>query len=183
MKIIFLDFDGVLNSAASFLYEDRKRSGKGRKHRQSFCPVNETLCHVCTSNFKHILDQVQNAQIVISSSWRTHYDLDWLRAKLEEYGIDGKRVIDKTPVVLPEKMSMHVERGVEIKAWLDAHPEVTNFVILDDNYIGPPFQDNHIDPGPNFVKSHWNVGLTLPLAVQAVKILGGKDKSFHLRLE
>ena len=183
MKVIFLDFDGVLNSAASFLYEDRKRRGKGRKHLESFCPVNETLCHVCTSNFKHILDEVQDAKIVISSTWRTIYDLDWLRKKLEEYGIDGSRVIDKTPEILPAKMSMNVERGEEIKAWLDAHIEVTRYVILDDNYIGPPFQDNHIEPGPCFVKSTWNVGLTLPLAIQAVKILGGKDKSHKLYLE
>ena len=182
MKVIFLDFDGVLNSAASFVLEARKRGGKGRKHRESFCPVNETLCHVCTSNFKHILDEVGDAKIVISSTWRQLYDLDWLRAKLEEYGIDGSRVIDKTPVI-HIKFSQAAERGVEIEAWLSARTDVTHYVILDDNYIGPPFQSNPMETGPNFVKSTWNVGLTLPLAVEAVKILGGKDKSHKLHLE
>lgn len=179
MKIIFLDFDGVLNSAASFLLEKRKRSGKGRKHRESFCPVNETLCHVCTSNFKHILDEVQEANIVISSTWRNLFDLDWLRAKLEEYGIDGKRVIDKTPDIT----RMGSQRGEEIQEWLAAHPEVTTYVIIDDNYIGPPFQANPFAETSNIVKTTWNVGLTLPLAIEAVKILGGKDRSYRLHLE
>ena len=183
MKIIFLDFDGVLNSAASFLVERRIRSGKGRQHKDSFCPVNETLCHVCTSNFRHILEEVQNANIVISSSWRTFFDIDWLRKKLEEYGIDGKRVIDITPKVLPDKMSMDVQRGDEIKAWLDAHPEITEYVILDDNHIGPPFQKMGDLDGERFVRTHWNVGLTLSKAVEAVVKLGGKDRSNKLWLE
>lgn len=187
MKVIFLDFDGVLNSAASFVLENRIRKGKYMsKKRQAAVlnlpPVNETLCHVCTSNFQHILDEVPDAKIVISSTWRQLFDLDWLRAKLVEYGVDGSRVIDKTPVI-HFRFSQSVDRGVEIKEWLDQHPEVTNFVILDDNYIGPPFQPNHIETGPNFVKSTWNVGLTLPLAIEAVKILGGKDRSYKLHLE
>ena len=175
MKVIFLDFDGVLNSAASFLVEHRIR--KENKLFDDLCPVNQTLCKVCTSNFRHILDEVPDAKIVISSSWRNMFELDWLKAKLAEYGIDSSRVIDKTP------SSFNRERGYEINEWLEEHPEVTKYVILDDNYIGPPFQPNRIDTGPNFVRSNWNVGLTLTLAVQAVKILGGKDRSLKLGLE
>jgi len=180
MKVIFLDFDGVLNSAASFMLESRIR--KEHPMADDLPPVNETLCRVCTSNFRHILDEVPDAKIVISSTWRQLFDLDWLKAKLSEYGIDSTRVIDVTPS-LRVRMSQYAERGEEIKAWMDAHPEVTNYVILDDNYIGPPYQENHIEAGPNFVKSTWNVGLTLTLAVEAVKILDGKDRSMRLGLE
>lgn len=175
MKVIFLDFDGVLNSAASFVYEKRVR--KARPETDDLGPVNQTLCKVCTSNFQHILDEVPDAKIVISSTWRQLFDLEWLEDKLAEYGIDSSRVIDKTPSMYGR------ERGREIESWLEDHPEVTQFVILDDNYIGPPYQDNHVDTGPNFVKSTWNVGLTLSLAVEAVKILGGKDRSWKLGLE
>lgn len=174
MKVIFLDFDGVLNSAASFKLETRIR----KEHfNTTFCPVNETLCKVCTSNFQHILDEVPDAKVVISSTWRQLFDLDWLKEKLASYGIDSSRVIDKTPVTWGR------ERGREIEMWMKDHPEVTNYVILDDNYIGHPYQENHYEEGPNFVKSTWNVGLTLSLAVRAVKILGGKDKSDQLGLE
>lgn len=176
MKVIFLDFDGVLNSAASFLLEERKR--KENPAMDDLGPVNQTLCNICTSNFRHILDEVPDAKIVISSTWRNLFELDWLRDKLAEYKIPGDRVIDKTPVV-----RMFGERGEEIQDWLGEHPEVTDYVILDDNYIGPPFQDGYLADGPNLVKTTWNVGLTLPLAVKAVKILGGKDRSFKLHLE
>jgi hypothetical protein len=175
MKIVFCDFDGVLNSAASFLLEDRIR--QENTIFDDLPPVNQTLCKVCTSNFRYILDEVPDAKIVISSSWRNLFELDWLKDKLTEYGIPGSKVIDKTPGI------PFAERGVEIDTWLEAHPEVTNYVILDDNYIGPPFQPNPYEEGPNFVKSTWNVGLTLPLAVKAVTILGGKDKGWKLGLE
>lgn len=181
MKVIFLDFDGVLNSAASFLLEERIR--KENKIFDDLCPVNETLCRVCTSNFRHILDEVQDAKIVISSTWRELFDIPWLQEKLASYGIDKDRVIGVTPVVRPPRMSMSVERGQEIKAWLDQHPEITKFVIIDDNNIGKPFQQLGDLDGPNFVRTHWNTGLTLSKAVEAVKILGGKNRSMRLGLE
>ena len=176
MKVIFLDFDGVLNSAASFVLEARFR--KENKVFDDLCPVNETLCHICTSNFRHILDEVPDVKIVISSSWRNLFELEWLKDKLQEYKIPRDFVIDKTPVV-----RMFGDRGEEIAEWLKEHPEVTNFVILDDNYIGPPFQRTPYTDGDNFVKTSWNTGLTLPLAVKAVKILGGKDRTLKLHLE
>src|SRR6202158_2602282 len=85
MKVIFLDFDGVLNSAASFVLEARFR--KENKVFDDLCPVNETLCHICTSNFRHILDEVPDVKIVISSSWRNLFELEWLKDKLQEYKI------------------------------------------------------------------------------------------------
>lgn len=182
MKVIFLDFDGVLNSAASFLMEDRKRRGKGKRHRQSFCPVNETLCNVCTSNFKYLLDKVQDAKIVISSSWREYYDLDWLRAKLESYGIDPKRVIDKTPSLKVQEMygtATYQNRSDEIGDWLDKHPEVEKFVILDDNLLG----GSRFCIGVDFVKTRWNVGMTLEHALEAIRLLTGKQMGHELHLE
>src|SRR5271167_3063429 len=119
MKVIFLDFDGVLNSSASFVLETRIRKAKPQTGRR-LPPVNETLCHVCTSNFQMILEEVPSAKIVISSTWREIYNLEWLKKKLKSYGIDSSRVIDKTP-------SSFRDRGYEIKQWLEEHPEVTNF--------------------------------------------------------
>lgn len=168
MKVIFLDFDGVLNSAASFVYETRLR----KKHPQTtkkLPPVNQTLCKICTSNFIEILDAAPDAKIVISSSWRELFTLDWLKKKLEEYGIDGTRVIDRTP------SSFSGDRGREIESWMDDHPEVEKYVILDDNWIGPPYQDNDLS-STNFVKTTWPVGLTLDKTFEAIKILGGKSR-------
>lgn len=159
MKVIFLDFDGVLNSQASFIMETRKRLNK--KKASKLCPVNETLCEVYCSNLQYILEKVPDANIVISSTWRSIFDLDWLKDKLTSYGVDSSKVIDKTPETFGRA------RGREIQMWLDDHKEVKEFVIIDDNHIGGDFEHE-------IVFTEWNVGLTLNHARKAVEILSGK---------
>lgn len=161
MKVIFLDFDGVLNSSASFVMEKRIRE-KQYLTKKKLCPINETLCHVCTSNFQLILDEVPDAKIVISSTWRELFDLEWLKKKLNSYGVDSTKVIGITP-------SSFRSRGYEIDQWLKDHPEVTSFVILDDNEIGDRFTEKEI------VKTTWDTGLTLPHVFKAINIL---DKDY-----
>lgn len=161
MKVIVLDFDGVLNSRGSFLYETRKRDALDEFQKEEVCPVNETLCNVCCSNFQYILDKVPDAKIVISSSWRNLYELDWLKDKLSTYGIDSSRVIDKTPSVFSG------DRGREVKLWLNDHPDVKEYVILDDNRVDGFDEDV-------FVRTSWNAGLTLEHSLKAIQILGIK---------
>jgi hypothetical protein len=171
MKVIFLDFDGVLNSAASFHMEYRIR--KFNPNDDSLPPVMETLCRVCTSNFQYILDTVPDAKIVISSTWRELFSIDWLKDKLASYGIDSSRVIDKTPSI-----SSAYYRGTEIKKWMEMHmgEEVTHFVIIDDNHIGGPYGDKEI------VSTSWDVGLTIIGALKAIEILGGNSSGDDLPL-
>ena len=149
MKVIFLDFDGVLNSQGSFIYESNRR----KKHKEQGVKgqVNETLCNVNTANFQYVLDQYPEVKIVISSTWREIHELDWLRAKLESYHVDGSRVIDRTP-----KDYKDANRGLEIQQWLDLHPEVTHYVIIDDNDWG--IIEAH--PSQKFVRTSWASGFT-----------------------
>ena len=168
MKVIFLDFDGVLNSAASFGYEERFRD---RNPEMSIGPVNETLCNVCTSNFQAILDHFPEVKVVISSTWRTLFTLEWLQNKLASYGIDSSHIIDRTPG------SDFGYRGDEIQQWLDAHPEVKTYIVIDDNEIGGPITKDRI------VKTSWNVGLTLPHVLEAIEKLGGSKSRHQLGME
>eukprot|EP00965_Chrysotila_dentata_P046948 1558531-Pleurochrysis_carterae.AAC.1 len=62
----------------------------------------------------------------------------------------------------------YVNRAAEIGAWLDAHPEVTRFVVLDDR---PSASDARL--APNFVHTKSTVGLTDADVRQALKILQG----------
>jgi histidinol phosphatase-like enzyme len=50
MKVIFLDFDGVLNSETSFLYEYNRR--KVHKEQGVKGHINETLSLHCCAAFK-----------------------------------------------------------------------------------------------------------------------------------
>lgn len=173
MKVIFLDFDGVLNSQGSFLYEHNRR--KVRKEQGVKGPVNETLCNVCTANFQFVLDKYKEAKIVISSTWRTLFDIPWLKAKLESYHIDSSRVIDITPI----SSIFDGDRGKEIRAWLNQHTEVTHYVIIDDNDWGIVHEHGE----GRFVKTTWEGGMTTLHAAELCEKLSNFHKKKVEELE
>jgi hypothetical protein len=117
MKVIFLDFDGVLNSEASFRMEIRRKNNR----------VSDTLNPVACSNLQYILEQASDVKIIISSTWRKIHTLVELQNILNSYGVEAARVAGKTPATL----SGH--RGHEIRLWLDDNPNVTQYVIIDDD--------------------------------------------------
>lgn len=164
MKVIFLDFDGVLNSSASFMVEAKKRRRLKETDLEAYnnFHVNEQLCHVCTSNFQYILDKTEDVKIVISSSWRNHFSMEELKAKLDSYFIDSSRIIGKTPT------HFRRYRGHEIAEWLEDHPEVTDYVIIDDSFIGNGYEEKG-----KVVQTSWLSGLTLGCAMSAIGLLGG----------
>jgi hypothetical protein len=157
MKVIFLDFDGVLNSAASFRMETRRR----KKYPFIKVSVSDTLCTVCCSNLQVILDECPDARIVVSSSWRGKFPLRKNKLIMAYYGIDASRVIGETPDVSGI-------RGNEIGQWLKDHPKVKEYVILDDSKD----MGKHID---QLVRTKWDIGLTLPHVRKALKMLGVKE--------
>ena len=107
MKYLFLDIDGVMNSAADWF---------------STKLINDRPFEL----LKKIIDET-GAKIILSSSWRTGYEhgtCDLLKQRLTEYGLS---IDDVTP--------QSGRRGKEIQEWLMAHDydeNVDNFVILDD---------------------------------------------------
>lgn len=116
MKVIFLDFDGVLNSEASFRMEVRRKNSN----------VSDSLSAVACSNLQYILEQDADIKIVISSTWRKLHTLVELGNILNSYGVTGK-IIGKTPSIV------NGHRGHEIKLWLADNPNVTKFVVIDDD--------------------------------------------------
>ncbi len=68
-----------------------------------------------------------SVKLVISSTWRFGSIKD-LNKELTKSGLKKYLHKDwKTPQVHPS------HRGTEIKMWLDKHPEVNNYLILDDD--------------------------------------------------
>ncbi len=111
MKVIFLDIDGVLNN----------REVSIRKKDEG-CRVWDEKC---IDRLNRITDET-GAKIVISSTWRR--SKDFYSIIKNEMGITGE-IIGKTIDYL---LTPNPERGDEIEEWLSRHPEVTVFVILDD---------------------------------------------------
>lgn len=114
MKIIFLDIDGVLNSRQ---YDLTRGEGDGNID-QSRLPL-----------LKQLTDRT-GAKIVLTSTWRIHLGTDETGREMEEvFRQGGITLYDKTP-------EMQNDRTKEISAWLERHPEVTAFVIIDDIKFG-----------------------------------------------
>jgi hypothetical protein len=109
MKIIFLDFDGVLAP-----YGNRYEAGKFSKS--------------CVENFNKILKFHPEAKIVVSSSWRRH-GVKYVKDMLDANGIDSSKVRGITPEEKGPTREHH------IKEYLSAHTDIDEFVIIDDDHM------------------------------------------------
>lgn len=106
--------------------------------------------------------ETTGAEIVLASSWRWYKEQrNTVHKQLKRKNID---FIDTTPIEITIKMS----RADEINAWLKKHPEIDNYVILDDEEI------KDIKLIPHLVKTTFKHGLTRDKAEQAIKILKGE---------
>ena len=156
MKVLFLDFDGVLNSEASFRYEKRRKT----------LDTANMLSVVACSNLQYILEQDSDVKIVISSTWRLMHTIVELQNILNAYGIQAARVIGKTPAVLSR------DRAHEINLWLEDNPNVTQFAVLDDD---SDVQALHVIPNSLIVKTTFEDGLLLSQAKQVAKFFRGES--------
>lgn len=86
------------------------------------------------------------AKIVISSMWRYRFTFQQLKDIFSLNGVDSNCIIGTTGIVRSTSLTMIVHaksRSDEIREWLEQHPDIEQFVILDDeNIIG--FDDNFV---------------------------------------
>lgn len=119
MKIVFLDFDGVLNRLTDFAFA----SSQSVFHHEAVARLNDIV-------------HESKAKVVISSSWRVNHSLDELRQLLKDAGFRGE-VIGVTPIHNHDNASGLPDIGLircgEIQAWMDGQSQpLTSFVVLDD---------------------------------------------------
>jgi hypothetical protein len=153
MKLIFLDFDGVLVNGESI--------GRGSGHRSMADPS-------CVAALNRLIEETR-AVIVVSSMWRVGESVIQLEQKLLEWGVIGE-VLDKTPVM------WDTIRGDEIKAWLQDYEyqypgHIEGIVIIDDD-------SDMGDMSEYLVKTTFWEGLTAEHVEQAKKVL---EQSISIR--
>lgn len=153
MKILFLDFDGVLCN--------RESISAGYKARTASEQDPYGAHPDCVAALNRILNTT-GAYIVISSVWR-HGGLSRMRDTLDAWGVVPKRVLSVTPSMRGEDSK---ERGDEIQAWLDSYTrhEIEAFVILDDDS-----DMKHLLP--KLVQTDFVIGLTEYDATRAISFL------------
>lgn len=157
MKVIFLDIDGVLNSAG--FQEENKYDLIDRK--------NEAL-------IKRLIDRT-GAAVVLSSGWKLWFD-DGMRPTTEkaaglynvlcEYGI---ALFDKTPDFSTEEIrknrTFSKVKAKEIKAWLSNHTGIESYAVIDDMDL----KDGDI--AARTVRTNGNKGFSEEDIHRAIKIL------------
>ena len=139
MKVLFLDIDGVVNCKTT-----------SQRHR-GYIGIDPYLAFLVG---KITLD-VSDLNVVLSSSWRTFHD-----DGMEEISKQVCPLFDITPVLgRPAGTGIeYCERGREIKAWLELHPNVEKYAIVDDENDMLPEQQQH------FFKTSWDTGITPEIA-------------------
>lgn len=129
MKVLFLDIDGVVNCKDTM-----------QRHR-GFIGIDPYMAFLIG---KIVLDT--GVSIVLSSTWRLdEHSREEVRSQVYDF-------IDITPHLAGGM------RGEEIQAWLDKHPEVERYAILDD--------DTQIldSQKPNWFRTFWEKGITKEIA-------------------
>jgi Swiss Army Knife RNA repair-like protein len=152
LKVIFLDIDGVLNSAEWFAAAQDVRSGLSRIDK-----LQEMIEPRAVELLNDLLART-GATVVLSSSWRISYGMGFIGRALMKRGFTG-RIRHRTPVI-------GSPRGREIQAWLDSSEEKPEtFVILDDN-------SDMAHLSHRLVQTTWGSGLQAEHVERAVEMLG-----------
>ena len=197
MKVIFLDNDGVICLQHNWGTRSKKWSKYRSANPESSKNIREVPVEIRFDNFDKksidILNSIlkeTDAEIVVSSDWRRH-------ATLEELGdyYEGQGII-KRPIGMTEELhftnwvnegfipdhddfpwrreeTLEQNRYFEILRWLRDHPEVTNWVSIDDLNMGKTFTDWR-----GQVERSWgleNFVLT-PKSTEGIKQCGKREK-------
>lgn len=146
MNIVFLDIDGVLNSEKWY---------NSKEYKDLWNPLNESFDTKALNTLNYLINKI-NWKIVISSSWRSHFNLEELSKELYSLGINCD-IIWITPNYEKEKRLewLKKSRWNEVKLWLEDNKDIiTQYVILDDN------DDFLEEQKVHFIHINWKVWLT-----------------------
>lgn len=145
MKILFLDIDGVCNSA------EWARAGNSLWNGTD----PQLVQHV-----RRIIKET-GCMVVLSSTWRMYAES---RATVKR---DVCHFIDCTVDMQRGGKWGVADRGLEIQEWLDRHPDVTQYAILDDNSDMLPHQW--------LFQTTWEKGITTEIADAVIAHLNAGD--------
>jgi hypothetical protein len=172
VKIIFLDIDGVLNSATDF-------------REAGYYDKSPNKTEVISPGKLYILEEIvrsTDAKIVISSTWRELYSLKELHTLFMDRGwkLPVTTIIGKTEEDGGRRLHHGAisTRSSNISKWLDSKDNVSNYVILDD-VEAKDFEDRHQD---HLVITDVYNGINFRDMEKAIDILG-RNKEAQEKLD
>ena len=150
MKVIFLDHDGVICLSNNWGGRSKKWSKYRSENPESSSDKMHAPVSVRFDNFDEksvrILNKIleeTGAEIVVSSDWKRWADVEEMGEYYESQGISKKPIAftpdlgkctwhTKDVWVWSPKWDLEMSRVIEIKQYLNDHPEVTHWVAIDD---------------------------------------------------
>lgn len=147
-KIIFLDIDGVLRPMNPYVTIRSKEQNlpkvlSERYQEEAYEHINEYILRNVYYDFNgeacycvRMLCNSTNAKIVLSTSWRDFYDLQTMKKLFDLHKL-GVYIIGKT-------IQKYGNRPLEIQDYLDTHPEVEHYLIIDDMNLSMDFPNHCI---------------------------------------
>lgn len=180
MKIVFLDFDGVVRSGFSDLANGRNKIDPSIASVLFELQKELNLTFVCSSRAwaqSSKLDQEQpwidiGFPLVFHEDWRTPYESDYTEEDYEEMKLLGSlpddpiydSMISRVRNYYPDKTLWECIRGWRgfcIQSWLDNHPDIgpDDYVVLDDEtdmYPLPRRNFIHVENGELNKGLGWN---------------------------
>jgi len=154
--VIFLDVDGVL------VTPDRLGLGKENSLSSPF-RHQARIDPDAVDRLGQIVART-DAVIVVSSTWRNLApEMGGLRRAFDAAGFHRDLIVGITP-------TLSHDRPLEITTWLQAHPEVTAYVVIDDGVI-----DGHPQVLTCWANANDGGGLQAEHVTQAVEILLSPD--------
>lgn len=149
-KIIFLDFDGVLNTE----HYQGLLQYQGKPWQDEYGAFFNPKA---VKQLKRIIDAT-DADIVVESSWK-YLGLDAMKELWKVRNLPGT-IIDITPSLLGKN------KGVEIASWLSKYAKQDiRYVIIDDEYV---ILDSQL---PHFILTNPYEGITEEQANRAISML------------
>ena len=142
MRVIFLDFDGVINNCGS--YDDYIYypvvDKRGKIHNLPFSAQNiGPLKALFEFAFKNEI------KFVLSTSWREVIAFSEINLAIKNFlgfnYLEEDIIIDETPSFYTNELHL---RGLEIKKYLLDNLQVLDYLIIDDNFDFLDEQKNHI---------------------------------------
>lgn len=166
IKVIVLDFDGVLNNKPFRKALTKHPIDELRKPNANRLKIMlENVDPVNMERFKSLTDQVPEVKIVISSSWGGWFDLKTFKTFFKKFKIDADVI-----AITPRKMSSNKneEIGFFFGDFEEDFPKlkISNYVIIDDDPLFPAsskgrgYTEERYGFGENFLLTKDETGLT-----------------------
>lgn len=170
LKIIFLDFDGVMNTEAW----QRHCMTNGLPTDDGFGPVFDPEA---VTNLARIIAAVPDIGIVITSSWKWEGE-EKMKRLWQKRNLPGK-LLGVAPNYIPNfddssfdeilQGRLPIGRGADIKAWQEQNNALEcPYVIFDD------IPDFYPEQCPHYIETDPRVGITEEDAKKAIDILNHK---------